>query len=88
MVIRNREYYTQLDEILRESKQELDYHVKMANLYKDLCKATKNRRGIWQKLHKFARKRNQAHIEKGYEIAKLHMAWCLNQIDYLNKNYF
>lgn len=82
-VIRSREYYRQLDDEMNIAHKQMNYHIKQAETYKRIYRLTKNRRGVYRLLNKWARKMNQIHCEKGTRLGQQYMNWCLVELAWL-----
>lgn len=82
-VVKSREYYKQMNELIFEDQKEVDYRIRQADRYKRIYELTKGRRGIYALLNRFAHKRNRIHIRKAEEINRRDMKWLLHEITYL-----
>lgn len=79
-VIKNSEYYKQLNDILSHDHREIDYHIRQAERYKMIYHATKNRHGIYRFINKIAYRRNQYHYGAGLKLALSDFVQCFEEI--------
>lgn len=86
MVIRNKEYYAQFDEEIKNDIGKLNYHIHMAESYKRIYELTRGRSGVYGLMNKWAKWMNQVHYDKGIKMAKSNMAWLLYEMTWL-QNY-
>lgn len=86
MVIRNKEYYNQLNAEVEKDTRTLYYHIRQAERYKHIHELTKGRSGLYALIHKWAERRNQFHCNAGLKLGKENMVWLLYEMVYL-QNY-
>ena len=60
MVIRNKEYYNQLDAEVKNDLRTLNYHIRQAERYKHIHELTKGRSGLYALIHKWAERNNHS----------------------------
>ena len=82
-IVKSREYYKQQDALLKEAEKKIDYHVRQAQAYKQICMLTKDRKGLYKLLSKLAYRMNQVHVKKGTQLATENMKLCLVEIAWL-----
>lgn len=54
-------------------KRKVEYHTSQAANFKRLYELTKNRKGVYKLLNKFAKKRNKYHYQQGMELSIFQM---------------
>lgn len=83
-IIRSREYYDQLNELMEADRKAMDYHIDQALNYKKIYILTTNRHGMYRLLNKWAAKMNQIHCQKGRKLAEEGMKQCLVELVWLS----
>lgn len=83
MVIRNKEYYTQFNEMMAETRKKLDYYIQKAEKYRWIYLVTRDRSGIYTLLNRMAEKLNQFYRDRGIKMAKENLKWCALEFKYL-----
>lgn len=84
-MIKNKEYYDKLYTKMRKDRKMVDYYAKQVENYKKLYYATKGKRGVYKVLNKFAKRMNEYHYTKGYELATKDMGILEREYDYLEQ---
>lgn len=82
-IIRSREYYDQLNELMEADQRAVDYHIKQALNYKKIYMLTTNRCGAYKLLNRWAAKMNQFHCQQGRKLAEEDMKRLLVEIVWL-----
>lgn len=83
MVIRNKEYYNQLNAEVKNDLRTLNYHIRQAERYKHIHELTKGRSGLYALIHKWAERNNHFHCNAGLKLGKSNLVWLLYEMTYL-----
>lgn len=84
MVVRNKEYYDQFNEIMTKTHKEVDYYARKAERYRRIYLATKGRSGVYALLNKLAQRFNLFYCSRGEKIAMENLKWCILELEYLH----
>lgn len=67
MVNKDKTYYKHFDRHMKYLNKIVDYHIKQADSWEDICRITEGKRGYgW--LNKFAKRMVNQHVKKGIKI--------------------
>lgn len=84
MVIRNKEYYKQFNEMMIKARKEADYCARQAERCKRIYLVTMGRSGVYALLNRLAVRLNHFYCARGEKIATENLKWCMLEFKYLS----
>lgn len=83
-MLKTKKYYESINTAVKRNIRKVEYHIQMANGWKSLYEATKNKRG-YKWLNRIARRQNGIHYSKGMKLSVENLSTCLTVMDELNE---